>query len=115
MQSDLIKYSISAKISLLPTELGGRKKSILTGYKPAFAFNTSNHYSGEIRLVGRKELRPGDSASVVIRLLPARTIRKTLKPNDAFIIAEGSKTIGSGIIEKVRVLPDQSKKEHVTS
>ncbi len=111
MQSEYITYSLSAKISLLPTELGGRKKPIQTGYKPAFAFNSSNHYSGEIRLVGRKELNPGDSGSVVIRLLPARTIRKTLKANDAFIIAEGSKTIGTGIIEKARILISQPPKK----
>lgn len=98
-----ITYNLVAKISLLPTELGGRKKAVFTGYRPAFAFNSLNHYTGEIHLLDIEELRPGRSAKARIKLLPARTIRKSLKPNDAFIILEGSKTIGSGIIEKVSI------------
>jgi hypothetical protein len=39
-----------------------------------------------------------------IKLLPARTIRKNLKPKDAFTISEGNKTIGSGIIEVVSIV-----------
>lgn len=99
-----ITYDLVAKISLLPTEMGGRKKPVFTGYKPSFSFNSLQHYSGEIRLVRKRSLKPGDSAIAVIKLLPARTIRKTLKPNDAFIITEGNKTVGSGIIEKVKII-----------
>ena len=94
-------YKLTAKITLLPTELGGRKKSVTTGYRPSFSFNTLNHYSGEIILLATSELKPGDSAQAQIRLLPARTIKKSLKPNDTFAITEGSKTIGSGIIVTV--------------
>jgi translation elongation factor EF-Tu-like GTPase len=99
-----ITYDLRAKISLLPTEMGGRKKPVANGYKPSFAFNSSQHFSGEIRLVRKKILNPGDSAVAVIKLLPARNLRKNLKPNDAFTITEGNKTVGSGIIEKVTVI-----------
>jgi translation elongation factor EF-Tu-like GTPase len=97
-------YNLTAIISLLPTELGGRKKSVATGYRPSFSFNSQHHYSGEIRLVDILELNPGDSAMATIKLLPARTIRKNLKPKDAFTISEGNKTIGSGIIEDVSIV-----------
>lgn len=102
--SSEITYNLTAKISLLPTEMGGRKKPVFTGYKPSFSFNSLQHYSGEIRLLRKQQLRPGGSAIAVIKLLPARTLRKTLKPNDAFTITEGSKTVGSGIIEKVKII-----------
>ena len=98
-----ITYDLTAKISLLPTGLGGRKKAVFTGYKPSFSFNTQNHFSGEVHLIDSEELKPGNSGRAVIKLLPSRLIRKTLKPNDVFIIVEGDKTVGTGIIEKVKL------------
>jgi translation elongation factor EF-Tu-like GTPase len=50
-------------------------------------------------LHGIDELRPGETGYVTIKLLPAKTIRKTLKKNDAFTINEGNKVIGAGVIE----------------
>ena len=96
-------YNFRAKISLFSTEMGGRKNSVYSGYRPSFGFNTSNYYSGQIKLIGKKVLRPGRSSQVKIVLLPARTIRKNLKPNDSFIITEGNKIIGTGVLEKVEL------------
>ncbi len=95
-------YRFKAKITLYPSELGGRLKPVYTGYRPSFVFNSKKHYSGEIRLIDKEILMPGESSKVNIRLLPARTIR-ILKPNDAFTISEGNKTIGTGVIEKVEL------------
>lgn len=99
-----ITYDLIAKISLLPTEMGGRKRPVATGYKPSFAFNSLQHFSGEVHLIETQELKPGDSGLAYIKLLPARNISKNLQPHDAFTINEGNKTIGSGIIEKVKVI-----------
>ncbi|HEY4965316.1 MAG TPA: hypothetical protein VII28_02910, partial [Puia sp.] len=93
-----------ARIALFSTEMGGRKNPVYNGYRPSFGFNTANYYSGQIRLIGKKILRPGRSSFVKIDLLPARTIRKNLKPNDSFIIAEGNKIIGTGVLEKVELV-----------
>jgi translation elongation factor EF-Tu-like GTPase len=94
-------YDIKAIITLFPTDQGGRKGPVRTGYRPSFSFNTEKYYCGEIRLIARKELQPGQTTKAYIKLLPAKTIRKNLKPADAFRITEGNKTIGSGIIEEV--------------
>nr|WP_294990103.1 hypothetical protein [uncultured Sediminibacterium sp.] len=91
-------YNIKAKISLLPTSLGGRQNPVATGYRPALAFNTTQYFCGEIELLDQAQLNPGDSGTVFIRLIPAKHIRKNLKSNDAFTLNEGSKAIGSGII-----------------
>jgi translation elongation factor EF-Tu-like GTPase len=93
-----VTYDIRAYITLLPTSQGGRSNSILSGYKPAFTFNTVKHYCGELTLVDTKELRPGQSAEAIIRLLPAITLRKNLKLNESFTIVEGNKAVGNGII-----------------
>jgi translation elongation factor EF-Tu-like GTPase len=99
-------YNIRAIITLFPTDQGGREKPVYTGYRPSFAFNTERYYCGDIRLIARKELQPGQTSKAFIRLLPAKTIRKNLKPADAFRITEGTKTVGTGVIEKVeQVVP----------
>ncbi len=94
-------YKFRAKITLYSTDLGGRRTPVYSGYRPSFAFNTINHYSGEIELIGKEELLPGQSSLANIQLLSARTIRKDLKRNDSFTITEGNKTIGTGVIEKM--------------
>lgn len=96
-----ITYKLQAIITLFPSESGGRKKPVFNGFRPSFGFNTVQHYSGEIKLIGREKLNPGETAQAKINLLPARTIRKNLKPNDSFTINEGSRPIGTGVIQKV--------------
>ena len=61
-------------------------------------------YGGEIHLVKIKELRPGETGLALIKLLPARHLRKNLKPNDTFSISEGNRIVGTGIIEKVKIV-----------
>src|ERR1700744_3936830 len=94
-------YNITGIITLFPTEMGGRRNAIQSGYRPSFGFNTEKQYSGMIELLGRERLQQGQTAKVKIQLLPAKTIRKDLKRSDAFSIWEGSKIVGTGIIEEV--------------
>ncbi len=96
-------YKFRARITLFSTDLGGRRTPVYSGYKPSFAFNTENHYSGQIELIGKEELQPGQSSLVDIQLLSARTFRRDLKRNDSFTITEGNKTIGTGVIEKIEL------------
>jgi translation elongation factor EF-Tu-like GTPase len=35
-----VAYNFQAKITLFATQSGGRKKSIFSGYKPSFVFNS---------------------------------------------------------------------------
>jgi elongation factor Tu len=99
-----ITYKLEATITLFPREHGGRSKPVYSGYRPSFAFNTLQHYSGEVLLIGKDELRPGQTSRARIKLLPARTLRRNLKPADSFTITEGNKPIGTGVIEKVNVV-----------
>ncbi len=95
-------YKFKAKITLHPSDMGGRIKPVYSGYRPSFMFSSRKHYSGEIHLIDKSILMPGESSKANIHLLPSRTIR-TLKPNDAFTISEGNKTVGTGVIEKVEL------------
>ena len=105
----LVAYRFTAILSLLPTENGGRKKPVYDHYRPSFSFNTANQISGEISFPEQDELKPGDTSRALIKLLPAKHIRRNLKVGDSFTILEGEKIVGIGIIEQVQ------KKELVTS
>src|SRR5579872_3823518 len=96
-----IAYNFTAILSLFPTENGGRKKPVYNHYRPSFVFSTHQHFSGEISFVNRQELQPGETANVVVKLLPSRHIRQNLKSGDSFTIVEGDKIVGSGVIQRI--------------
>ncbi len=96
-----IAYNFTAILSLFPTENGGRKKPVYNHYRPSFAFNTLQHFSGEISFIDKEELQPGETANAIIKLLPSRHIRQNLKSGDSFSILEGDKVVGSGVIQQI--------------
>ncbi len=94
-------YNFTAILSLFPTEQGGRKKSVNDHYRPAFAFNSVNHFSGEVTFPEVKELKPGGTATAKVKLLPSKHITQTLKIGDSFTVLEGNKVVGSGVIQQL--------------
>lgn len=94
-------YNFTALLSLLPTENGGRKKPIYDNFRPSFSFNSANHVSGSVSFPETVELRPGSTAEAVVKILPSRHVRQHLKSGDSFTILEGSKIIGTGVIQNV--------------
>ena len=96
-----ISYNFVATLSLFPTENGGRKKPVYDHYRPSFAFNTINHFSGEISFPNLDELRPGGTATANIKLLASRHISQKLKSGDSFTVLEGDKIVGTGVIIEI--------------
>ena len=110
MTTPEIAYTFTAKILLLSTDDGGRRRPIYSQYRPAFSFNTLQYFSGQITLLDREELIPGQMGLASVKLLPARHIRKTLRRGDTFKISEGKHVIGLGTIEQV----DQMRSVEIT-
>lgn len=98
----IITYKFTALLSLLPTEAGGRKKSVYNNYRPSFSFNTGNQISGEVLFPELEELKPGNTTKAIVKLLPSKHIRQNLKSGDAFTILEGEKIVGTGIIQQIQ-------------
>ena len=94
-------YNFVATLSLFPTENGGRKKPVYDHYRPSFAFNTVNQFSGEVSFPDLDELRPGGTATANIKLLASRHISQKLKSGDSFTILEGDKIVGTGVIIEI--------------
>jgi translation elongation factor EF-Tu-like GTPase len=96
-----IAYNFTATLSLLPTDQGGRKKSVFNHYRPSFSFGSKQHYSGEIIFPCLNELQPGHSTTAKVKLLPSRHISEHLKPGEMFKIFEGEKIVGMGFINSI--------------
>ena len=97
----MITYDFEAYMKLLPTIENGRTEPIYNWFKPEFSFNTIMHYSGEIHLLNKNEVKPGETADVLIKMLPSKHIRKNMKIGDQFTILEGNKLIGHGFIKHI--------------
>ena len=92
-------YDFTAFVTLLPSELGGRKNNVYSGFRPSFTFGTTRHYSGELFFSKKTPIKPGENAMMTVKLLPAVTIPKNLSVNDTFKIYEGNRVIGHGLIK----------------
>ena len=91
-------YRLKVYFTLLDKEYG-RTKPIQNGYRPSISFSNSKRYfSGEIHLIGSDILQPSQSAYAIIKLLPAKTIPKSLEIGNSFTLFEGKKIVGSGVI-----------------
>jgi elongation factor Tu len=94
-------YNFTAILSLFPPENGGRKKPVYDNFRPSFSFNSVNHVSGEITFPNDDRLLPGSTTTALVKILPSKHIRQNLKNGDSFTILDGSRIIGSGVIQQI--------------
>lgn len=99
--SQLTICSFTDILSLFPTEKGERKRPIYDNYRPSFSFNSINHFSGEISFPGLDELKPGETATAKVKLLPSKHVSHHLKVGDSFSLLEGRKVVGTGVIQEI--------------
>ncbi len=86
-----------AKIQLVPTNKGGRRGWIATGYRPPFKF-VDTYRDGEVRLLDVEKLYPGEAAIVEIFFLDGIGEDVDFDPGVEFLITEGAHIVGSGAI-----------------
>jgi len=85
-----------AKSYLLSKDEGGRHKPFKSKYKPQFFFRTSN-ITGEITLIDAEVAMPGETIEFQVTLVEKAAINPGLR----FVMREGAKTLGAGIILEV--------------
>lgn len=89
-------FKFEAKAYLLTKEEGGRHKPFKSSYKPQFFFRTAN-ITGEIILKEAEVAMPGETITFEVKLVEKAAINDGLR----FVMREGTKTLGAGIILKV--------------
>lgn len=89
---------VPALITLHPTVIGGRKGPAgLDGqYRPHLQVGQGELLGVEFAGLGQHEVRPGESASVVLRLLYDTVDYSALTPGARFSIMEGQRVVGIG-------------------
>jgi len=85
-----------AKVYLLNSDEGGRKKPFVNNYKPQFFLRTAN-ITGTIILPKEKIAMPGDNLEIEVELISPTPINEGMR----FAIREGQLTVGAGVVSKV--------------
>ncbi|MGP3931723.1 elongation factor Tu [Nonomuraea sp. KM88] len=85
------RSSFTARVYLLTAEEGGRRRPVVSGYRPQFYVRTTD-VPGELALP--EPAQPGDTVEVAVELGKA----VALEPGLGFAIREGGLTVGAGTI-----------------
>ncbi|MDI5961886.1 elongation factor Tu [Streptantibioticus silvisoli] len=86
----------TARVFVLPTEQGGRRTPVSTGYRPQFYIRTAD-VVGDIDLGGTLVARPGDTVEMTVEL--GRAV--PLEPGLGFAVREGGRTVAAGTVTSV--------------
>jgi translation elongation factor EF-Tu-like GTPase len=94
---------VKAELTMLSTENGGRVDPITKDviYRPNHLFGATEVYTstrsfhiGQIELIDRVELAPGDKADVIVKFLPTALLEKILIENLEWEIYEMPRLVG---------------------
>jgi len=87
-----------AQAYVLKKEEGGRHTPFFTKYRPQFYFRTTD-VTGEVTLPsGTEMVMPGDDAKFTVKLITPIAMNEKLN----FAIREGGKTVGAGVVTKIK-------------
>ncbi len=93
---------ILATITLVPTEAGGRRTPILSGYRPQFYFDGEDYECRSVEIIPERSLSPGETANVRIRLseFARAALRDRVEPGMTFELHEGRTSVASGVVTR---------------
>jgi elongation factor Tu len=87
-----------AEAYILTKEEGGRHTPFFTNYRPQFYFRTTD-VTGEVELPSDVEMvMPGDNVQMDVQLIAPIAMDEGLR----FAIREGGKTVGAGVVSKIK-------------
>ena len=94
---------IRATIYFLPTDEGGRKTPVWSGYRPSVSFpaDPTSYYDAVITLEGQERVLPGEECVARITFLAPECARHLLKPDAPFEVNEPPRVVGRGKILQV--------------
>jgi len=88
----------TAEIYVLGKDEGGRHTPFFQGYRPQFYFRTTD-VTGAVELpAGTEMVMPGDNVSITVTLIAPIAMEEGLR----FAIREGGRTVGAGVVAKIK-------------
>lgn len=96
-------FEIKAKLTLYPTDKGGKGTGIKTGYRPNHVFEyekgkLKQTYIGQITFNGIERILPGETFIVKVEFLDLFDIRRFISIGRIWWIHEGANRIGEAEI-----------------
>jgi translation elongation factor EF-Tu-like GTPase len=109
MPVDSTEPDFEAEIYALPTEDGGRRTPMQSGYRPNHNFGLPEELNdAQHEYPHGGKLAPGETGVALLRLLAPKRQHKRLFENMEFTVQEGGRIVGRGRITKV--LKDELKR-----
>ena len=102
-------HVIEARIRYLTSDAGGRLHDMFSGYRGQF-FYGGQDYDGIQQFPDVTRVHPGDEVRAFIQLRRERwesVHRDKLFVGMTFQIREGARTVGSGVVTRVDVSPEE--------
>ena len=106
---------IEAEITYLPTQAGGRRNYIGTGYRGQFYYDGTD-WDAQQTFIGCERVEPGSNVKATLCFASPQAHDEKLAVGTVFLIREGSKTVGYGKVTSILNLAVHAKevraKEH---
>ncbi len=103
----MIKKHIEVEFWLLPTEHGGRKTAIASGYRPQFYYDGCD-WDAQYELVDGY-VAPGSKSIAYLTFMTPEAHVGKVHTGLPFLIREGNRVIGYGIVSKLVELPAETR------
>lgn len=94
---------VYTKIYLYPTIEGGRKRAIISGYRPNIGFSNGKITDASLTF-DAEFIFPGETQNVTASFFADSLDNGAIKPHTLFTIQEGNKKIGHGVVLKNRTM-----------
>lgn len=85
-------------LTLLASELGGKGRAVMSGYRPAYGIKEDYWTSTNHEFLDRLELEPGASGRARVWFLSPEVYPKSLWIGREIPVAEGSRVVGKAVV-----------------
>jgi len=105
-----VPKDIEAEIYFLTPEEGGRKTPAFDNYRPQFYYNGHDWDAPHI-YPDVEQVNPGDSVRAYLGFLSSKEHVGKVQVGMEFLIREGARTVGKGIVTKILELEQSASRE----
>lgn len=108
------RRDIEAEITYLPTEHGGRNAPLHSGYRGQFYYDGQD-WDAPQEFPDVTEVRPGQTVRTYLWMASPKEHLGKLFPGKVFLIREGNKTVGYGVVRALLDLERSAEQATVRS
>jgi elongation factor Tu len=100
---------IEAEITFVPTEQGGRKTPVFSGYRPQFYYGEQD-WDADQEYPDVDSVLPGQTVRALLRFVSPEAQIGRIHPGLEFQVREGAHVVGHGKVTKVLHLEESAQR-----